>query len=338
MNRPLAIMALFGLCLTSCSSSESAQQEVNTDESYGIVGFEDGSFIVQQFTLQSSESGKLNVGCYYDEKANCQCIGKGDTSDSSGKPIDLISTSLIAVIDAKHASDCDMQAVVVFGIKFDAPTLNTDDLCYYGNASKTVYVYKGKEISKDEAFAIMDKAREDYLLKFKERKAKAVDEFAKRNPGLLTQKQIDEGKESFEGFKVHLGVCKYNRFIESNKDYLEYVEIADYYRSGDAESNCHAQSITPAARASFPPCPINHARGAGVFSPSPFMERGGQARGEVKGYGMMSMVLLSLAQPSRWHNRVPFSYRSRCRPISNRHRNRRVAPDIDCCGSGRWPL
>ena len=253
MNRPLAIMALFGLCLTSCSSSESAQQEVNTDESYGIVGFEDGLFIVQQFTLQSSESGKLNVGCYYDEKANCQCIGKGDTSDSSGKPIDLISTSLIAVIDAKHASDCDMQAVVVFGIKFDAPTLNTDDLCYYGNASKTVYVYKGKEISKDEAFAIMDKAREDYLSKFKERKAKAVDEFAKRNPGLLTQKQIDEGKESFEGFKVHLGVCKYNRFIESNKDYLEYVEIADYYRSGDAESNCHAQSITPAARASFPP-------------------------------------------------------------------------------------
>ena len=253
MNRPLAIMALFGLCLTSCSSSESAQQEVNTDESYGIVGFEDGSFIVQQFTLQSSESGKLNVGCYYDEKANYQCIGKGDTSDSSGKPIDLISTSLIAVIDAKHASDCDMQAVVVFGIKFDAPTLNTDDLCYYGNASKTVYVYKGKEISKNEAFAIMDKAREDYLLKFKERKAKAVDEFAKRNPGLLTQKQIDEGKESFEGFKVHLGVCKYNRFIESNKDYLEYVEIADYYRSGDAESNCHAQSITPAARASFPP-------------------------------------------------------------------------------------
>ena len=100
MNRPLAIMALFGLCLTSCSSSESAQQEVNTDESYGIVGFEDGSFIVQQFTLQSSESGKLNVGCYYDEKANYQCIGKGDTSDSSGKPIDLISTSLIAVIDA----------------------------------------------------------------------------------------------------------------------------------------------------------------------------------------------------------------------------------------------
>ena len=338
MNRPLAIMALFGLCLTSCSSSESAQQEVNTDESYGIVGFEDGSFIVQQFTLQSSESGKLNVGCYYDEKANCQCIGKGDTSDSSGKPIDLISTSLIAVIDAKHASDCDMQAVVVFGIKFDAPTLNTDDLCYYGNASKTVYVYKGKEISKDEAFAIMDKAREDYLSKFKERKAKAVDEFAKRNPGLLTQKQIDEGKESFEGFKVHLGVCKYNRFIESNKDYLEYVEIADYYRSGDAESNCHAQSITPAARASFSPCPINHARGAGVFSPSLFMERGGQARGEVKGYGMMSMVLLSLAQPSRWHNRVPFSYRSRCRPISNRHRNRRVAPDIDYCGSGRWPL
>ena len=253
MNRSLAIMALFGLCLTSCSSSESAQQEVNTDESYGIVGFEDGSFIVQQFTLQASESGKLNVGCYYDEKANCQCIGKGDTSDSSGKPIDLISTSLIAVIDAKHASDCDMQAVVVFGIKFDAPTLNTDDLCYYGNASKTVYVYKGKEISKNEAFAIMDKAREDYLLKFKERKAKAVDEFAKRNPGLLTQKQIDEGKESFEGFKVHLGVCKYNRFIESNKDYLEYVEIADYYRSGDAESNCHAQSITPAARASFPP-------------------------------------------------------------------------------------
>ena len=323
MNRPLAIMALFGLCLTSCSSSESAQQEVNTDESYGIVGFEDGSFIVQQFTLQSSESGKLNVGCYYDEKANCQCIGKGDTSDSSGKPIDLISTSLIAVIDAKHASDCDMQAVVVFGIKFDAPTLNTDDLCYYGNASKTVYVYKGKEISKDEAFAIMDKAREDYLSKFKERKAKAVDEFAKRNPGLLTQKQIDEGKESFEGFKVHLGVCKYNRFIESNKDYLEYVEIADYYRSGDAESNCHAQSITPAARASFPP---RH------------LWRGGQARGEVKGYGMMSMVLLSLAQPSRWHNRVPFSYRSRCRPISNRHRNRRVAPDIDCCGSGRWPL
>ena len=323
MNRPLAIMALFGLCLTSCSSSESAQQEVNTDESYGIVGFEDGSFIVQQFTLQSSESGKLNVGCYYDEKANCQCIGKGDTSDSSGKPIDLISTSLIAVIDAKHASDCDMQAVVVFGIKFDAPTLNTDDLCYYGNASKTVYVYKGKEISKNEAFAIMDKAREDYLLKFKERKAKAVDEFAKRNPGLLTQKQIDEGKESFEGFKVHLGVCKYNRFIESNKDYLEYVEIADYYRSGDAESNCHAQSITPAARASFPP---RH------------LWRGGQARGEVKGYGMMSMVLLSLAQPSRWHNRVPFSYRSRCRPISNRHRNRRVAPDIDYCGSGRWPL
>ena len=323
MNRPLAIMALFGLCLTSCSSSESAQQEVNTDESYGIVGFEDGSFIVQQFTLQSSESGKLNVGCYYDEKANYQCIGKGDTSDSSGKPIDLISTSLIAVIDAKHASDCDMQAVVVFGIKFDAPTLNTDDLCYYGNASKTVYVYKGKEISKDEAFAIMDKAREDYLLKFKERKAKAVDEFAKRNPGLLTQKQIDEGKESFEGFKVHLGVCKYNRFIESNKDYLEYVEIADYYRSGDAESNCHAQSITPAARASFPP---RH------------LWRGGQARGEVKGYGMMSMVLLSLAQPSRWHNRVPFSYRSRCRPISNRHRNRRVAPDIDYCGSGRWPL
>ena len=324
MNRPLAIMALFGLCLTSCSSSESAQQEVNTDESYGIVGFEDGSFIVQQFTLQSSESGKLNVGCYYDEKANYQCIGKGDTSDSSGKPIDLISTSLIAVIDAKHASDCDMQAVVVFGIKFDAPTLNTDDLCYYGNASKTVYVYKGKEISKNEAFAIMDKAREDYLLKFKERKAKAVDEFAKRNPGLLTQKQIDEGKESFEGFKVHLGVCKYNRFIESNKDYLEYVEIADYYRSGDAESNCHAQSITPAARASFPP---RH------------LWRGGrQAGGEVKGYGMMSMVLLSLAQPSRWHNRVPFSYRSRCRPISNRHRNRRVAPDIDCCGSGRWPL
>ena len=253
MNRSLAIMALFGLCLTSCSSSESAQQEVNTDESYGIVGFEDGSFIVQQFTLQASESGKLNVGCYYGEKANYQCIGKGDTSDSSGKPIDLISTSLIAVIDAKHASDCDMQAVVVFGIKFDAPTLNTDDLCYYGNASKTVYVYKGKEISKNEAFAIMDKAREDYLLKFKERKAKAVDEFAKRNPGLLTQKQIDEGKESFEGFKVHLGVCKYNRFIESNKDYLEYVEIADYYRSGDAESNCHAQSITPAARASFPP-------------------------------------------------------------------------------------
>ena len=323
MNRPLAIMALFGLCLTSCSSSESAQQEVNTDESYGIVGFEDGSFIVQQFTLQSSESGKLNVGCYYDEKANYQCIGKGDTSDSSGKPIDLISTSLIAVIDAKHASDCDMQAVVVFGIKFDAPTLNTDDLCYYGNASKTVYVYKGKEISKDEAFAIMDKAREDYLSKFKERKAKAVDEFAKRNPGLLTQKQIDEGKESFEGFKVHLGVCKYNRFIESNKDYLEYVEIADYYRSGDAESNCHAQSITPAARASFPP---RH------------LWRGGQARGEVKGYGMMSMVLLSLAQPSRWHNRVPFSYRSRCRPISNRHRNRRVAPDNDYCGSGRWPL
>ena len=324
MNRPLAIMALFGLCLTSCSSSESAQQEVNTDESYGIVGFEDGSFIVQQFTLQSSESGKLNVGCYYDEKANYQCIGKGDTSDSSGKPIDLISTSLIAVIDAKHASDCDMQAVVVFGIKFDAPTLNTDDLCYYGNASKTVYVYKGKEISKNEAFAIMDKAREDYLLKFKERKAKAVDEFAKRNPGLLTQKQIDEGKESFEGFKVHLGVCKYNRFIESNKDYLEYVEIADYYRSGDAESNCHAQSITPAARASFPPRHL--------------WRGGGQARGEVKGYGMMSMVLLSLAQPSRWHNRVPFSYRSRCRPISNRHRNRRVAPDIDCCGSGRWPL
>ena len=273
MNRSLAIMALFGLCLTSCSSSESAQQEVNTDESYGIVGFEDGSFIVQQFTLQSSESGKLNVGCYYDEKANYQCIGKGDTSDSSGKPIDLISTSLIAVIDAKHASDCDMQAVVVFGIKFDAPTLNTDDLCYYGNASKTVYVYKGKEISKNEAFAIMDKAREDYLLKFKERKAKAVDEFAKRNPGLLTQKQIDEGKESFEGFKVHLGVCKYNRFIESNKDYLEYVEIADYYRSGDAESNCHAQSITPAARASFPPCPINHARGAGVFSPMPNQSR-----------------------------------------------------------------
>ena len=324
MNRPLAIMALFGLCLTSCSSSESAQQEVNTDESYGIVGFEDGSFIVQQFTLQSSESGKLNVGCYYDEKANYQCIGKGDTSDSSGKPIDLISTSLIAVIDAKHASDCDMQAVVVFGIKFDAPTLNTDDLCYYGNASKTVYVYKGKEISKNEAFAIMDKAREDYLLKFKERKAKAVDEFAKRNPGLLTQKQIDEGKESFEGFKVHLGVCKYNRFIESNKDYLEYVEIADYYRSGDAESNCHAQSITPAARASFPPRHL--------------WRGGGQARGEVKGYGMMSMVLLSLAQPSRWHNRVPFSYRSRCRPISNRHRNRRVAPDIDYCGSGRWPL
>ena len=324
MNRSLAIMALFGLCLTSCSSSESAQQEVNTDESYGIVGFEDGSFIVQQFTLQSSESGKLNVGCYYDEKANYQCIGKGDTSDSSGKPIDLISTSLIAVIDAKHASDCNMQAVVVFGIKFDAPTLNTDDLCYYGNASKTVYVYKGKEISKNEAFAIMDKAREDYLLKFKERKAKAVDEFAKRNPGLLTQKQIDEGKESFEGFKVHLGVCKYNRFIESNKDYLEYVEIADYYRSGDAESNCHAQSITPAARASFPPRHL--------------WRGGGQARGEVKGYGMMSMVLLSLAQPSRWHNRVPFSYRSRCRPISNRHRNRRVAPDIDCCGSGRWPL
>ena len=324
MNRSLAIMALFGLCLTSCSSSESAQQEVNTDESYGIVGFEDGSFIVQQFTLQSSESGKLNVGCYYDEKANYQCIGKGDTSDSSGKPIDLISTSLIAVIDAKHASDCDMQAVVVFGIKFDAPTLNTDDLCYYGNASKTVYVYKGKEISKNEAFAIMDKAREDYLLKFKERKAKAVDEFAKRNPGLLTQKQIDEGKESFEGFKVHLGVCKYNRFIESNKDYLEYVEIADYYRSGDAESNCHAQSITPAARASFPPRHL--------------WRGGGQARGEVKGYGMMSMVLLSLAQPSRWHNRVPFSYRSRCRPISNRHRNRRVAPDIDYCGSGRWPL
>lgn len=97
MNRPLAIMALFGLCLTSCSSSESAQQEVNTDESYGIVGFEDGSFIVQQFTLQSSESGKLNVGCYYGEKANYQCIGKGDTSDSSGKPIDLISTSLIAI-------------------------------------------------------------------------------------------------------------------------------------------------------------------------------------------------------------------------------------------------
>ena len=324
MNRSLAIMALFGLCLTSCSSSESAQQEVNTDESYGIVGFEDGSFIVQQFTLQSSESGKLNVGCYYDEKANYQCIGKGDTSDSSGKPIDLISTSLIAVIDAKHASDCDMQAVVVFGIKFDAPTLNTDDLCYYGNASKTVYVYKGKEISKDEAFAIMDKAREDYLSKFKGRKAKAVDEFAKRNPGLLTQKQIDEGKESFEGFKVHLGVCKYNRFIESNKDYLEYVEIADYYRSGDAESNCHAQSITPAARASFPPRHL--------------WRGGGQAKGEVKGYGMMSMVLLSLAQPSRWHNRVPFSYRSRCRPISNRHRNRRVAPDIDYCGSGRWPL
>ena len=153
------------------------------------------------------------------------------------------------------------------------------DLCYYGNASKTVYVYKGKEISKDEAFAIMDKAREGYLSKFKERKAKAVDEFAKRNPGLLTQKQIDEGKESFEGFKVHLGVCKYNRFIESNKDYLEYVEIADYYRSGDAEPNCHAQSITPAARASFPPCPINHARGAGVFSPSPFMERGGAGQG-----------------------------------------------------------
>ncbi len=277
MNRPLAIMALFGLCLTSCSSSESAQQEVNTDESYGIVGFEDGLFIVQQFTLQSSESGKLNVGCYYDEKANCQCIGKGDTSDSSGKPIDLISTSLIAVIDAKHASDCDMQAVVVFGIKFDAPTLNTDDLCYYGNASKTVYVYKGKEISKDEAFAIMDKAREDYLLKFKERKAKAVDEFAKRNPGLLTQKQIDEGKESFEGFKVHLGVCKYNDLLKVIRIISNMLKspiiIARAMPNPTAMPNQsrprrgrlfpHAQSITPAARASFPPRHLWRGGGAG---------------------------------------------------------------------------
>ncbi len=49
MKLGILISVLLIACLTSCSSSESAQQEVNTDENYGIVGFEDGSFIVQQF-------------------------------------------------------------------------------------------------------------------------------------------------------------------------------------------------------------------------------------------------------------------------------------------------